>query len=131
MTHFMCAEKVLQRGHAKLQNYYDFFHKVSDFDVIFFANLLKKEAVSSLSITSMDCMDVQSSGVNLEFTFCNVCGHFGRHYSGLQLLFCMPCHDASYCQTAESLLRAEFRFFSKFSLLGLATLTALQVFEMR
>ena len=103
---------------------------MSDFDEIFFANLLKKDAVSSFSIRCMDCMDVQSSGVNLEFTFGNVCGRFGRHYSRLQVLFCMPCHYA-YCQTAGSLLWAEFRIFSKFSPLGLVTLTALQVLKMR
>ena len=76
---------MLQRGDAKLQNYFDLFHKMYDFDEIFFANLLRKDAVSSFSIRCMDCMDVQSSGVNLEFTFGNVCGHFGRHYSRLQV----------------------------------------------
>ena len=54
----------------------------------------------------MDHMDVQSSGVKFEFTFCNVCGHFGRHYSHFEVVFCIPCQDASCCQTAGSLLRA-------------------------
>ena len=101
---------------------------MSDFDEIFLSNLLKKDAAT---ITYMDCMDVQSTDENLEFTFCNVCGHFGRHYSRLQVLFCMPCHAASYCQSSGSLLRAEFRNFSKFSPLGLLTGTALQVLKMR
>ena len=105
---FHACSKVLQRGNANLQIYYNFFRSVSDFDVPFFSNLLKKDAMSSFSIPCMDCTDVQSSGVNFEFTFCNVCGHFGKHCSHFEVLFCTPCQYASYCQTAGSLLRAVF-----------------------